>query len=211
MSEASSLLFELPINKLKSSNSDEMVAKSDEKMNFSYLSVYCNQTFTTRPLVEECIHPSMKLTQTTLITVTIYSIIFVISSIANLILMFILVKKRGKETSRINRFMFHLNVADLIITFVTIPLEIGWKSTVDWRIGDLGCKFFQFCRPFGIYLTSFIIIALSIDRYFAIVYPLKIKYVHQRTRILIYSSWILSIICSLPQVSALIIKRVLLF
>ena len=149
---------------MTSFNKSHINISFDAKNNGFRTNAVCNQTiFETKP-DDVCIDNEMKLTQTNIITIAIYSIIFVISSIANITLMAILVKKRGKEISRINRFMFHLNVADLIITFVTIPLEIGWKSTVDWRIGDFGCRFFQFMRPFGIYLTSFIIISLLIDR-----------------------------------------------
>ena len=71
----------------------------------------------------------------------------------------------SKKRQSLNSYMIHLNIANLIITFITIPLEIGWKSTVYWRVGKFGCKFFQFLRPIGIYLSSFILIGLCIDRY----------------------------------------------
>jgi len=71
--------------------------------------------------------------------------------------------------------------------------------TVYWRAGDLACRFFQFLRPMGIYLGSFVIISLCIDRYYAIVHPLKIQNAEFRTKFLIYSCWTLSIICSIPQ------------
>jgi gonadotropin-releasing hormone receptor len=60
--------------------------------------------------------------------------------------------------------MSHLFIADLIVTFITIPMEIGWKFSVMWLAGDFGCRFLQFIRPLGIYLASFIIVFLSLDR-----------------------------------------------
>ena len=123
----------------------------------------CNKTVFEKRPDDICIENDMKLTQANLITITSYSILFILSSICNSSMILILCRKRLKK-SRINKFMFHLNIADLIITFITIPMEIGWKSTVYWRIGDIGCKIFQFLRPIGIYLSSFIIISLCIDR-----------------------------------------------
>lgn len=164
------------------------------------MSSICNQSvFWERP-PDECIDNDMKLTQTSIITVTVYSVLFVLSSVFNLTIIVLLFVYKLKEQSRIHWFMFHLIIADLIITFITIPLEIGWKLSVYWRAGDLACRMFQFLRPLGIYLASFIIISLCIDRYFAIVYPLKVHNANLRTNLLIYGSWALSIICSMPQV-----------
>lgn len=124
----------------------------------------CNQSiFYERP-AESCIDNDMKLTQTGIITIAIYSVLFILSSFCNLSMLIFLRCKKPRESSRINKFMLHLNIANLIITFVTIPLEIGWKFTVYWRAGYFGCKFFQFLRPIGLYLASFIIISLCIDR-----------------------------------------------
>jgi gonadotropin-releasing hormone receptor len=126
--------------------------------------VSCNQTiFLERP-PERCIDNDMKLTQTSVITITVYFILFILSSVFNLTIIIFLYKYKLKDLSRIHWFMFHLIIADLMITFITIPLEIGWKLTVYWRAGDIGCKLFQFLRPLGIYLASFIIISLCIDR-----------------------------------------------
>lgn len=130
----------------------------------------CNKTFYYEKPPDICIDQHMKLTQTGILSITIYAILFVLSSICNLTMLFFLFRKISKKKSSLNSFMIHLNIANLIITFITIPLEIGWKYTVYWRGGELGCKFFQFLRPIGIYLASFIIIGLSVDRYFKIIF-----------------------------------------
>ena len=40
----------------------------------------------------------------------------------------------------------HLCIADLIVTFVMLPMEIGWHLTVSWKAGDLGCRLLMFFR-----------------------------------------------------------------
>jgi gonadotropin-releasing hormone receptor len=126
----------------------------------------CNKTVFYEKPPEQCIKNHMKLTQSNQLTVVVYSILFVFSSVFNLkIIYFLCCKKNVSNKSQMNRFMFHLTVADLMITFLTIPLEIGWKLTVYWKVGNWGCKFFQFLRPIGNYLASFIVISLCIDRY----------------------------------------------
>jgi gonadotropin-releasing hormone receptor len=130
------------------------------------MSDLCNQTTFNEKPPDICIDQHMKLTQTGVISIVLYSILFVLSSFFNLTMIVLLYRevKMSKKKSNLSSYMIHLNIANLIITFITIPIEIGWKSTVHWRAGNVGCKFFQFLRPIGIYLASFIIIGLCVDR-----------------------------------------------
>ncbi len=40
----------------------------------------------------------------------------------------------------------HLSIADLIVTFIMLPLETVWHVTVAWRAGDVACRILMFCR-----------------------------------------------------------------
>jgi gonadotropin-releasing hormone receptor len=68
--------------------------------------------------------------------------------------------------------------------------------TVSWKAGDFGCRIMSIFRTFGIYLSGFIVAAISFDRYLAVLKPLAAD----RTRIMLYVAWGGSAICSLPQV-----------
>jgi len=45
-----------------------------------------------------------------------------------------------------------------------MPFEIGWAITVTWEAGDAMCRIMAFFRMFGLYLSSFVIICISVDR-----------------------------------------------
>lgn len=166
----------------------------------------CNLTeYLVRP-AEECIDNDMKISQSSIINVAVYTFLFCLSSVFNITIIVYLRRSTLSEQSRIHRIMLQLIIADLLVTFITIPLEIGWKLSVYWRAGDLACRCFQFLRPMGIYLGSFVIISLCIDRYYAIVHPLRIQNAEFRTKFLIYSCWTLSIICSIPQAFVFSVK-----
>ena len=53
---------------------------------------------------------------------------------------------RRHRKSRVNQLIMHLCIADLIVTFVMLPLEIGWHATVGWKAGNIACKVFTFFR-----------------------------------------------------------------
>ena len=134
------------------------------------------------------------------ITIILYSVFFVVAASGNLTVFITLFRNRG-EKLRVNMFIMHLSIADLIVTFIMMPMEIGWNSTVDWRAGDFGCRVLSFFRVFGLYLSSFVLVVISLDRYFAILHPLSLNDADKRGQIMLSFAWIFSIICSLPQVN----------
>ncbi|XP_076055760.1 adipokinetic hormone/corazonin-related peptide receptor variant I-like isoform X2 [Oratosquilla oratoria] len=88
----------------------------------------------------------------------------------------------------------------LQVTAVMIPVEVGWAATVEWTAGDGLCRLFAFFRIFGHYLSSFVLVCISIDRYFAVVHPMSLNAADRRGRIMLGFAWCLAVTCSLPQV-----------
>lgn len=67
-----------------------------------------------------------------------------------------------------------------------MPLEIGWSATVSWRAGDEMCRIMAFFRVFGLFLSSFILVCISIDRYESHKKKLIIVFVTIIYRLVIY-------------------------
>ena len=53
-----------------------------------------------------------------------------------------------------------------------IPLEIGWAISVEWYAGNIGCKLLMFIRALAYYLSSMLLVCLTLDRFLAIARPL---------------------------------------
>ena len=99
---------------------------------------------------------------------------------------------------RVRLFITHLCFADLFVSLIMMPMEIGWHISNSWLAGDVMCRVLMFFRTFGFYLSSFILMAMSVDRYFAVKYPLLLS--ESRAKRMIAAAWILSAIASAPQV-----------
>ncbi|GFV40351.1 gonadotropin-releasing hormone II receptor [Trichonephila clavipes] len=93
----------------------------------------------------------------------------------------------------------HLAIADLIVTFIMIPLEIAWRFTVQWVAGNAACKILLYLRAFGPYLSSSVLVCISLDRYFAILHPLKVNDAQRRGKIMLGLAWATSLLSSIPQ------------
>lgn len=133
------------------------------------------------------------------LSISVYSSLMVFSAIANITVLVLLVKRRRKNPSRINTMLMHLAIADLLVTFLMMPLEIGWAATVSWRAGDPMCRIMAFFRTFGLYLSSFILVCISIDRYYAVLKPLHLVALDSRERLMLVGAWIGAVLCSIPQ------------
>ena len=151
---------------------------------------------TVQPLPRE-----MVFGEESLISVIAYCFLFIIAACGNLTVFITLYRNRHRK-SRVNLFIMHLSVADLVVTFVTLPLEVTWHITVSWEAGEGMCRIMMFFRAFGFYLSSFILIAISLDRYFAILHPLSLNDADKRSKLMLIFSWAFSVIASVPQVSA---------
>uniref|UniRef100_A0A8D8LBA0 Gonadotropin-releasing hormone II receptor n=1 Tax=Cacopsylla melanoneura TaxID=428564 RepID=A0A8D8LBA0_9HEMI len=134
------------------------------------------------------------------VAIATYSVLMVISAIGNITVLSTILRRRRKTRSRINTMLMHLAIADLIVTFLMMPLEIVWNWHVQWVFGDVWCRITAFFRIFGLFLSGFILICISVDRYLAVLKPLSLSQVDRRGKIMLASAWIASIICSAPQV-----------
>ncbi|KAJ8668939.1 hypothetical protein QAD02_000198, partial [Eretmocerus hayati] len=142
--------------------------------------------------------PDMEFTSDKLHIVIMYFICFLIASIGNLTVLVGLIGGRYRK-SRISLMICHLSIADMFVAIFTIPLEIVWRITVKWTFGNVGCKVLLFLRAFGLYLSNNILICVSLDRYFAVLHPLKTNNAHRRSRNMLAVAWISSVVCAAPQ------------
>ncbi len=142
----------------------------------------------------------MRFDDDNLVSVIAYTLLFFVAAIGNLTVFVTLFRNRQRK-SRVNLFIMHLAIADMIVTFIMMPMEISWHVTVSWNAGDVSCRIMMFWRAFGFYLSSFILVAISLDRYFAIRHPLSLNDADKRGKIMLLFAWLLSTVASVPQVS----------
>ncbi|CAL1526982.1 unnamed protein product [Lymnaea stagnalis] len=139
----------------------------------------------------------MRFTQDTLVSVVAYCFMFVVALVGNLTVLVTVWGSRNR--SRVNMCVLHLTVADLFVTCVFMPMETSWHITVSWQAGDLACRICMVFRAFGFYLSSYIIVVISLDRYFSIVHPLTICDAENRCKIMLWVAYTASFISSFPQ------------
>lgn len=146
-------------------------------------------------------------TRAALVRVYVLVILGIISFVGNVAILFHIVKTRKTRRnsrhawSAIYTLILHLSIADLLVTVFCIFGEAAWSYTVEWIAGELACKFVKLFQMFALYLSTYVLVLIGIDRWVAVKYPMRALNMAQRCHRLLMLSYVLSLIMSLPQVS----------
>lgn len=142
------------------------------------------------------------LTNRAFIKAIVLSVIAVLSLFANSGTIWSILKTRRKYQgfSAIYTLILHLSVADLLVTIFCIAGEALWSYTVAWLWGNAMCKIFKFLQMFSLYVSTFVLVLIGVDRFIAVRYPMKSLNTTHRCNRLVLLTWIISFILSIPQV-----------
>lgn len=129
----------------------------------------------------------------------LFVIILILSVFGNslVVLTFIFNKHMRSVT---NVFILSLSISDLVVAFACIPIDMGLVLHPYWVFGRFGCKLLPCIHQFSVACSSLTLCCIAFDRYYAIVYPLKLKFLQTPTRatILQVCVWVTSAAVSIP-------------
>ena len=124
-------------------------------------------------------------------------ILFVFIVVGNATVLIALLLSKGHK-SRMNFFIKHLASADLCVGLISVLTDIIWKITISWEAGLVACKIIRFLQCVVTYSSTYLLVALSLDRYDAITHPMNFSGSWKRARILVGVAWLLSALFSSP-------------
>ncbi|XP_069124696.1 RYamide receptor-like [Argopecten irradians] len=132
------------------------------------------------------------------ILITMYSAIIILSVGGNLTVCFIVFRARRMRTV-MNFFIVSLAMSDLLMAILCIPFTFVANLVLNyWPFGDLLCPIVTFLQSVTVFLSSFTLVAISMDRYIAIIYPLRQKMSKKQAFIVIALIWCISFLIPIP-------------
>ena len=100
-----------------------------------------------------------------------------------------------------NVFILSLAISDLVVTLTCNPMNLGLilKPTY-WMFGRFGCKLMPCITQLSVACSSLTLCCIAFDRYYAIVHPLKLKFLQttKRATILQIIVWCVSAASTIP-------------
>lgn len=133
----------------------------------------------------------------------IYLLIFLVGAVGNTLTCIVILRHRFMRTPT-NYYLFSLAVSDLLVLLLGMPLELyDMWSNYPFLLGASGCYFKTLLFEAVCFASILNVTALSVERYIAVVHPLKAKYVVTRNHAkrVIVTIWVLSVVCSIPNTS----------
>ncbi|XP_071501679.1 probable G-protein coupled receptor 19 [Diadema antillarum] len=114
------------------------------------------------------------------------------------ILVLIVVQRSRRLQSTTNYFVISLAVVDLIMAMFCMPFLIGGIVAGEWVFGSFLCMFVRFLQYMKPGASVFVLVAISIDRFYTILYPLSFKITRGKAKKMIIISWSFGILISCP-------------
>ncbi|XP_059483796.1 neuropeptide CCHamide-1 receptor [Neocloeon triangulifer] len=135
----------------------------------------------------------------TYIVPILFAVVFVVGVLGNGTLVLIFGRHRRMRNVP-NTYIFSLALGDLLLIVTCVPFTSTVYTIETWPYGLFICKLSEFVKDLSIGVSVFTLTALSADRYFAIVDPMR-KHVGRATKLTVaiaVSIWLLAAACALP-------------
>ncbi|XP_065558801.1 QRFP-like peptide receptor isoform X2 [Artemia franciscana] len=142
-------------------------------------------------------------------TTLVYVTVFILGLFGN-ILIIITVSKYRRMKSVTNLFLVSLSSADLLVITICVPLKLVKLYSFSWTLGLFLCKFIHYLQMYSAICSVLTLTALSLERYYAILHPLRAKTLctTSHTRRMIIGIWLISLFLALPTWHIQVIKEV---
>ena len=134
------------------------------------------------------------------VLVVLYAIIIAVSLFGNvLVVLTFAFNKHMRSTT--NLFILSLAVSDILLTITTTPFNLGSVLVTSWIFGSFACKLVPAMMTFCVACSSLTLCCIAFDRFYAIVYPLRMKFFQATTRTvpLLVLVWVISLVAAVPQ------------
>ncbi|XP_019645765.1 PREDICTED: allatostatin-A receptor-like [Branchiostoma belcheri] len=132
-------------------------------------------------------------------TIVTYGITFIVGTFGNALVLFCTVRYKRLRAAT-TYYLASLAAADLIICSVCVPIRTAEYFLPQWELGMFMCKAIAFVQLSSVVCSVLTLTAISIERYYAILHPMKAKSVCTlgRTRKIMAGVWIMALILSSP-------------
>ncbi|KAK7944839.1 hypothetical protein WMY93_000567 [Mugilogobius chulae] len=132
-----------------------------------------------------------------------YLSIFLVGVLGNSLTCAVILHYKVMQTPT-NLYLLSLALSDLLVLLMGMPLELleMWRS-YPFPLGESGCYFKTFLFETVCFASVLNVTALSVERYVAVVHPLKVKSLLTRAHVkkVIVMLWVMSMICAVPNTS----------
>ena len=137
----------------------------------------------------------------------LYGSISVLAVVGNTLVIIVIFKNKGMQTVT-NFYIANLAVADVLIGVFSIPFQFQAALLQRWDLPAILCPVAPFVKEITVNVSVFTLTVISIDRYHAVIYPLKLRCSRRVAHIVMAIVWTFSLGSSLPAAIVFRVKEI---
>ena len=131
--------------------------------------------------------------------IVVYCMVLLVGLTGNALII-TLVYKRKDLRKTINQLIANMALSDFVFQLTFIPVELPKAAYGQWPIaepaGSIVCKIQSFVMYASVYVSVQSLTWIALDRFIAVVFPMKVHLISSRFRVLaIASTWIVALLC----------------
>nr|CAH7760440.1 unnamed protein product [Callosobruchus chinensis] len=143
--------------------------------NFTLIEVAMNRT--EDPNLLDCdnlLHPASPLASVYFQTAvySMYITIFIVALLGNVFVCYTVLSSPRMRTVT-NYFIMNLAVGDMLITILCVPFTSVSLVKQYWPFGGFLCPVINYFQALSVFISAYTLVAISIDKYMVIMWPLK--------------------------------------
>ncbi|CAK9799551.1 RYamide receptor [Anthophora quadrimaculata] len=128
----------------------------------------------------------------------LYSAVFVVALTGNGLVCYVVHSSPRMKTVT-NFFIVNLALGDILMALFCVPTSsISTLILQYWSFGPELCPAVIYLQAVSVLVSAYTLVAISIDRYIAIMWPLKPRLSKRQAQLLILAVWMLALVISLP-------------
>ncbi|XP_048007281.1 RYamide receptor-like [Leguminivora glycinivorella] len=119
----------------------------------------------------------------------LYSAVFVVALVGNGLVCFV-VQTSPRMKTVTNYFIVNLAVGDILMTLFCVPFSfVSMLVLRYWPFGGVMCKVVNYSQAVSVLVSAYTLLAISIDRYMAIMRPLKPRLGKATAKLVVAGVW----------------------
>ena len=132
------------------------------------------------------------------VLILMYATITVLAVGGNAIVVYIVLAYQRMRTVT-NYFIVNLSLGDIIMAVLCIPFTFIANLLMQfWPFGSIMCPIVSYAQAVAVFISAFTMVAISLDRYVAILWPMRPRMTSRQALLVIALIWLLSLMVPLP-------------
>ncbi|KAM7009213.1 tachykinin receptor 3-like [Tautogolabrus adspersus] len=127
----------------------------------------------------------------------LYSTVLAVAVFGNLIVIWIILAHKRMRTVT-NYFLLNLAFSDASMAAFNTLINFIYAAHGEWYFGEVYCRFHNFFPVTAVFASIYCMAAIAIDRYMAIIHPLKPRLSAKATTGVIVCIWSLAVVLAFP-------------